>query len=123
MNLLMYSTPSRRVGGEVDMKSWMEAHAHTHINRNTEWLTCMSTHSEPRSLKSCFGGGFLKAAAFDEQTLRSLKLYNGARARRNDEILHKHSASGGCLMERASLTALNYERQADRRGEEDADTV
>lgn len=68
-------------------------------------------------------GFFLKAAAFDEQTLRSLKLYNGACARRNDEILHKHSASGGCLMERASLTALNYERQADRRGEEDADTV
>ena len=51
------------------MKSWMETHTHT--QKHCEWLTCiflifrhtcMSTHSDSQSLKSCFGvcGFFFK---------------------------------------------------------------
>lgn len=51
---------------QVEELAWgghekLDGSTRTHINRNTECLTCMSTHSEPRSLKSCFGGFFFKS--------------------------------------------------------------
>lgn len=51
---------------QVEELAWgghekLDGSTRTHTHKQKHWVVaCMSTHSEPRSLKSCFGGVFFK---------------------------------------------------------------